>query len=149
MSTPINNDANNAAANNGHHTGPRPPLRLIKGVKNATDDELVEDADRCERLAMRGGIAVLAGLIIEAILAYRHAPPESFEGNWGSFVADCLVALGVGIEVLFSRLGARRQEELRRRSDVTIAALHAQVAKAEAAAEEAKTLAYINMSSHM
>jgi hypothetical protein len=105
----------------GRHKGPFPGLRLINGVMNATDDELRESVESCELAALCGGVAVVAGLVIEVVLALRHAPFDSFEGTWGAVVADSLVALGVANEILFSRLGFSRQYELQRRSDEKVA----------------------------
>jgi len=101
----------------GRHKGPFPGLRLINGVINATNDELRESRDSCERAAEWGGIAVVSGLVIEVILAACHPPFDSFAGIWGAVIADSLVAIGVAGEVLFSRMGSARQRELQRRSD--------------------------------
>ena len=72
----------------GRYKGPFPGLRLINGVMNATDDELRESVESCERAALCGGVAVVAGLVVEVVLAFHHAPFDSFEGIWGAVVAD-------------------------------------------------------------
>ena len=109
---------------------------------NATDDELRESVKSCERAALCGGIAVVAGLVIEVVLAFHHAPFDSFEGTWGAVIADSLVALGVASEILFSRLGFSRQYELQRRSDEIVAEAKTIAAQAnERAAELARETA--------
>ena len=122
----------------GHHSGPFPGLRLINGVMNATDDELRESVESCERAALWGGIAVVAGLVIKVVLAFNHAPFDSFEGIWGAVIADSMVALGVAAEILCSRLGFSRQYELQRRSDEKIAEANTIAAQATKDAADAR-----------
>jgi hypothetical protein len=121
----------------GRHKGPFPGLRLINGVINATNDELRESIESCERAAEQGGIAVIIGLVIEVALAACHPPFDSFAGIWGAVIADSLVALGVAGEVLFSRMGSARQRELQRRSDEKVAEAEARASEANQRAQEA------------
>lgn len=100
---------------------PLTALRLIRTATTATIEELNESVDSCERLAELSGIAVFVGLVIEVLLTYRRATPDSFEGIWGSVIADSIVALGVAGELLFSKMGSARQRELQRRSDIAVA----------------------------
>jgi hypothetical protein len=122
----------------GRHKGPFPGLRLINGVINATNDELCESIDSCERAAEWGGIAVIIGLVIEVALAACHPPFDSFAGIWGAVIADSLVALGVAGEVLFSRMGSARQRELQRRSGEKVAEAISRATDAERKTEEEK-----------
>ena len=92
-------------------------LRLKNGVMKATDDELRLSVESSERTAEIGSIALLVGLVVEMFLAVLRPQSDSFARIWGRFVADLFVFLGVGAEVLFSRMGAARQHELQRRSD--------------------------------
>lgn len=107
--------------NSARHRSLLNALRPISAATNATNGELHQSAESCELLAEFSGIAVFVGLVVEVLLAYRHASPESFEGIWGSVVADSLVALGVAGEILFSKMGSARQRELQRRSDIAVA----------------------------
>jgi hypothetical protein len=113
------------ANSKAYHAGPFAELRLTKGVKNATDDQLAISVESCERAAIWGGLAVIAGLVVEVVLAIHQASTplsfDSFEGTWGAVIADSLVALGVSAEVFFSRVGMSRQRELQRRSDRKLA----------------------------
>jgi hypothetical protein len=107
--------------NRDRHGSPLTALRLASGIMNATNEELNQSVEACERTAEFSGIAVVVGLVVEVVLACRHASPDSFEGIWGSVIADSLVALGVAAEILFSKMGSARQRELQRRSDITVA----------------------------
>lgn len=109
-------------------------LRLNNGVMKATDDELRLSIESSERAAEIGSIALLVGLVIEMFLAVFRPPSDSFARIWGRFVADLFVFLGVGAEVLFSRMGAGRQHELQRRSNEQI-----EVTKKEAAEARERT----------
>lgn len=108
----------------GHHGGFFPELRLTKGVRNAADDELATSVESCERAALLGAVAVIAGLVAEvAFASIQTLTPIAWDtpdGTWGAVIADSLVALGVSAEVFFSRLGMSRQRELQRRSDAKL-----------------------------
>lgn len=111
---------------------------VISRAANATNEALNQSVESCERVAEFSGIAVVVGLVIEVVLAYRHAPPDSFGGIWGSVIADSLVALGVAAEILFSRLGAARQRELQRRSEIVVAEANERAQQAIKDAAEAR-----------
>jgi len=111
---------------------------LISKIAAATNDELNHSVECCERLAEFSGIAVVIGLIIEIVLAYRHAPSESVEGIWGPVVADSLVAIGVAAEILFSRMGSVRQREIQKRSDTAVADANERAQQAGKDAAEAR-----------
>ncbi len=53
----------------------------MNGVINASDRELVRSAESYERAAELGAIAVLGGLILEVVLAARHALPDAGTGS--------------------------------------------------------------------
>lgn len=103
----------------------------MKGVINASNEELGAWVDRCEKAAFWSGVLVIVGLVVEVVLAYRQGPPNSFEGIWGPVIADAMVAAGVAGEILFSRIGASRQRELQRRADIKVAELNDRAAAAE------------------
>lgn len=119
----------------GHHGGLFPELRLTKGVRNATDAELVTSVESCEGAALWGAVAVVAGLVAEVVLAvHQTLTPIAWDsptGTWGAVIADSLVALGVSAEVFFSKLGMNRQRELQRRSDAKLGEAIERAAKAE------------------
>lgn len=103
--TPIQNPPN-----------PFPAWRLKNGVMNAGDNQLGVAAESCERWTWACGGLVVLGLIAEFALAIIHPSYDSFWDIGGSALADALIALGVGGEVLFARMGFSRQGELQRRS---------------------------------
>lgn len=111
---------------------------IIIRVSSATNDALKKSVELCERAAELSGIAVVVGLVIEVVLAYRHAPADSFESIWEPVVADSLVALGVAAEILFSRLGTARQRELQRRSEIVVAEANERAQQAIKDAAEAR-----------
>jgi hypothetical protein len=53
----------------------------------------------------QGTICSVAGLLVEVVIAAAHPPYDSFFENWGTVIADSLVALGVGGEVRQIRSG--------------------------------------------
>ncbi len=114
----------NSPTTTGHHAGFFPELRLTKGVRNAADNELTVSIESCERAALLGAVAVVAGLVAEVVFAiHQTLTPIAWDsptGTWGAVIADSLVALGVSAEVFFSGLGVSRQRELQRRSEATL-----------------------------
>jgi hypothetical protein len=103
---------------------------------NATDGELKDAISSCETWAELCTGAVVAGLVIEVILAVLHPSFDSFASIWGAVIADSLVALGVLGELLFSAKGSRCQTELRRRSEIAVATSIERAAEATKIAEE-------------
>jgi len=101
--------------------GPLSAFRLTNGVINASDEDLGHSSESCERWAVGSALAVIVGLVLEVGIAFTHPPFDSFGEHWGSAIADILVALGVAGEVLFSRMGSSRQNELTRRSSDKLA----------------------------
>ena len=108
--------------------------RLKNGIMKATGDELRLSVESCERAAKIGSYALLAGLLVEVALAiFRvvfHPPYDSPARSFGRVTADVFVFLGVGAEVLFSRMGAGRQHELQRRSDEQLGVAQREAAEA-------------------
>jgi hypothetical protein len=82
-------------------------------------------------------VAVLA----EFAIAVFHPPYNSFLEQWGSAVANAVIALGIVGEVLFSRKDARIQTELRKRSNGQLASAIESAAEAGARAAEANAKA--------
>jgi hypothetical protein len=115
-----------------------------------TDDRLEANIAAAESLADWGAAAVVLGLVIEFAFAVVFAPAEiyrqaSFLEHWGTVLGDALVAGGVAIEVIFSKLASLSHAEIRRRSDERAARAakeagdaHDRAAKAEKAAAEAR-----------
>jgi hypothetical protein len=56
-------------------------------------------------------------VIVEIAIAWVHPPYDSSLNKWGTTLADAAIALGIVGEVIFSRLDARIQTELRSRSN--------------------------------
>ena len=94
-----------------------PGWRLKNDVMNATDADLEKAGESCERWGAFGAGLVVLGVIAEVVIAARHPLYDSILEQWGSALADSLVAIGVAIEVQFGRMGSRRQSELHRRSN--------------------------------
>jgi len=99
-----------------------PAWRLVNGVMNATEKELEESGESCERWGGYGAGIVVLGVIAEVAIAAFHPPYDSFLEQWGSTVANSLVAFGIAVEVQFGRMGHRRQSELQRRSNDKVSA---------------------------
>jgi hypothetical protein len=55
-----------------------PPLRLKKGLMNASDQELEHGAELCERWALMCAGVLILGLLVELGLAYCDPPHESY-----------------------------------------------------------------------
>jgi len=88
----------------------------MNGLINATDKQLEDSSDSCERWAFKFAGLVILGLVAEFMIAVCHPEYGSFWERWGSVVADVFVAIGVAGEVLFGRMGHRRDTELQRRT---------------------------------
>jgi hypothetical protein len=72
---------------------------------------------------------VVVGVIAELAIAIYHPLYDSFLEQWGSSLANGLVALGVAFEIKFGQMSGLRQTELRRRSDKELAEAKAALAK--------------------
>jgi hypothetical protein len=116
---------------------PFPAWRLPNGTINASDIELEKSIESCERWAWFGGGLVIVGVAAEVAIAAIHPPYDSFLEQWGSSLANSLVAIGVAFEIIFSRMAGLRQNELKRRSDERVAAANARAEEANQKAQEA------------
>lgn len=127
---------NEAAANPSQ--GPRkpfPPWRLKNGVKNATDTELDESVESCERWSWRGVAVLLVGLFLEFAISiwpkWLSASPWPLAAlSWAS-LANLFVFCGVAIEFGFSRMASIRQHELTARARNRLAEATERVANVE------------------
>lgn len=90
----------------------------------ASDGDLERSVESCEHWEWLGGGLVVVGLIAAVGIAALHPPYDSFWDQWGSVVADSLVALGVVAEIKFGQMAGLRQSEVKRRSDEKIAELN-------------------------
>lgn len=74
---------------------------------------------------------VVIGIVAEVLISVFHPPYDSVWERWGSTIANALVVLGVAGEILFSRMGFRRDHEIKRRSDQKIAEATGRAIQAE------------------
>jgi hypothetical protein len=117
---------------------PFPAWRLPKGIISASEEQLDESIESCERAEWFGGGLVVAGVIATVAIAAFHPSYDSWLERWGSAMADSLVALGVGIEIKFGQMAGLRQNELRRRSDEKVAEAKERAAEANQKAKDAE-----------
>jgi hypothetical protein len=105
-----------------------------------TDDQLRSEIEANETRGEWGAWAVVAGLVLEIILASAISlgiEKKEIE-NWGAVIADCLIALGVYCEIHFGRRASHGHAELRRRSELRIAEANVRAAEANRKAAEAE-----------
>jgi hypothetical protein len=115
---------------------PFPAWRLPKGMINANDDELEKSIESCEVWEWFGGGLVIVGVAATVVIAAIHPKYDSFWEQWGSAIADSLVAIGVAIEIKFGQMAGLRQKEQKRRSDIIVGAANVRAAEANQKAEE-------------
>jgi hypothetical protein len=115
-----------------------PAWRLPKGMIKASDEEIGKSIESCERWEWSGGGLVLFGVIATVVIAAVHPRYDSFLEQWGSALADGLVAAGVAIEIKFGQMAGLRQNELRRRSDEKAAAANERAENASLETERLK-----------
>lgn len=115
-----------------------PAWRLPNGTINATDTELDGASSSCELWEWGCAGLVVAAVSAEIIIAWLHPPYDSPFNEWGSTLADAVIAIGIVGEVVFSRLDARIQTELRRRSNEKLASATKSAAEANVRAAEAE-----------
>jgi hypothetical protein len=118
-------------------SNPFPAWRLPKGIIKASDGDLERSIGSCERWAWIGGALVIGGVAAEVSIAAYHPPYDSWMEQWGSALANSLVAIGVALEIIFSQMAGLRQSELRRRSDEIAAEATKRAAEANQKAQEA------------
>jgi hypothetical protein len=116
---------------------PFPAWRLPNGIIKARNEDLERSIESCEHWEWFGGGSVFAGVIAAVAIAWYHPPYDSFLEQWGSVIADGLVAIGVALEIKFGQMAGLRQDELRRRSDEKAAEATERAAEANARAAEA------------
>jgi hypothetical protein len=97
----------------------------------ASDEELEKSIESCERWEWFGGGLVFFGVAAAVAIAAIHPKYDSFLEQWGSAIADGLVAVGVAIEIKFGQMAGLRQSELRRRSDDKVAEANERATKAQ------------------
>ena len=103
---------------------------------SASDSELEKSIESCERWEWFGGGLVVVGVIAEVAIAAIHPPYDSFWDQWGSSIANGLVAIGVALEIKLGQMAGLRQNELKRRSDEKVGEANARAAEAELRAEQ-------------
>jgi hypothetical protein len=111
---------------------PFPAWRLPNGLTKASDREIEKSIESCERWEWFGGGLVVVGVVAELAIAAWHPPYDSFLEQWGSSLANGLVALGVAFEIKLGQMAGLRQSELRRRSDEKVAVATDRAATAQA-----------------
>jgi len=79
---------------------------------------------------------VFGGVAAAVAIAATHPQYDSFLEQWGSVIADSLVAGGVAIEIRFGQMAGLRQHELKRRSDGKVAEATERAANADLARVE-------------
>jgi hypothetical protein len=112
---------------------PFPAWCLPNGVISASDSVLEKSIESCERWEWFGGGLVVVGVIAEVAIAAIHPPYDSFLEQWGSSLANSLVAIGVALEIKFGQMAGLRQGELNRRSDEKVSSATDRAANAEMA----------------
>jgi len=107
-----------------------------------TDDQIRSEIETAEYLAEWGAWGVVFGLIVE--VARAAATSFGYENktadNWGAVVADCLIAIGVIVEIRFGRVANEGHAELRSRADGRAAALEKEAAGARERVAEIERL---------
>jgi hypothetical protein len=90
---------------------------LPRGIINASETQIETASSSCERWEWTFAGLVVAGVIAEFVIAGIHPLYDSFLEQWRTATAGALVALGIVGEVIFGRIDARYQTELRKRSN--------------------------------
>ncbi len=114
-----------------------PAWRLPKGTINAADGQLDEASSSCERWQWGCAGLVVAAVLAELAIAGIHPPYDSLLNKLGTTLADAAIALGIVGEVLFGRMDARIQTELRNRSNKRLAFVTQSAAEANVRAATA------------
>jgi len=104
---------------------------------NASDEELEKSIESCERWEWIGGGLVVVGVMAEVAIAVIHPPYDSFLEQWGSSLANSLVAIGVALEIKLGQMAGLRQSELKRRSDERVGVANVRAEEANQKAQEA------------
>src|SRR4051812_9628646 len=94
------------------------------------DGQLKGEISANKRLSKFCGGAVIAGLVIEIILASVYRGHDSLVEHWAPVFATTLITLGVFGEIHFSGKISEAEEKLRSLSEEKISAAHAEAARA-------------------
>jgi hypothetical protein len=97
---------------------------------NNTDGQFKGETTANKRLSKFCGGVVIAGLVIEIILASVYHGHASLVENWGPVFATTLITLGVFGEIYFSGKISESEEKLRRLSEEKVSVAHAEAARA-------------------
>jgi hypothetical protein len=112
-----------------------PAWRLPNGLTNATDAQLDSASSACERWEWGCAGIVVVAVLGEFLIAGIHPSYDSFLEQWGTAMADAAIAIGIVGEVLFGRMDARIQTELRTRSNKKLAEAERETALIKARVE--------------
>lgn len=85
-----------------------------------TDEQIESRSTFCELWMHISAGVVVVGVCLEVFIAIENPPYGIGLQRWGSLLADIMIALGVGGEVLFGAIDSRCQSELRRRSNTRL-----------------------------
>ena len=88
-------------------------------MKNASD-RLRDDVERNKSRSKWAAWVLVAGLVVEVVLAFNFSEGKSQLENWSPVLADIMVALGVYGEIHFSGKAARAQKALLSISDAKL-----------------------------
>lgn len=95
---------------------PFPAWRLPDGTINATETQLEMASESCEFWEWGFAGLVIVAVVAEFIIAGIHPSYNSLLEQWGTAIADAVIALGIAGEVLFGRKNGGIGNELRRRA---------------------------------
>lgn len=91
---------------------------MTKSIR--TDEQLESRSSSCELWMHISAGMVIFAVCLEVYIAVENPPYGIGLQRWGSLIADIMIALGVGGEVLFGAIDSRCQSELRRRSNTRL-----------------------------
>lgn len=94
-----------------------PAWRLPNGTINASEAQLEIASSSCGTWEWGCAAVVVGAIIAEFVIAYVHPTYDSILNRLGTVTADAAIALGIVGEVIFGRMDARIQTELRSRSN--------------------------------
>ena len=106
-------------------------LSVVRGAMKSDSDQLRGDVERNEARSHWAGGVLVAGLLIEVILALHFSERKAPLANWSPVLADILVAAGVYGEIHFSGKAARAQKALQAITDSRLTEALDRAAKAE------------------
>lgn len=68
-------------------------------------ESLEKRLSRQRSIVLFGALAVVGGLLLEVLLAYRFPQGASFMEKWGSTIATAIIAIGVLVETIWAKRG--------------------------------------------